>query len=308
MADTMTTDVKTAALMGRHIKQAETLIEALPYIREFRDCVFVVKYGGSAMVQDELKAGVLLDLLLLKFVGIKPVVVHGGGKQISALLKKVGKQPTFIDGLRVTDAETMDIVEMVLAGNINKEIVADLNRQGGRAVGLTGKDGDILLAKKIKSAVDYGQVGEVVSVNTDLIQLLLDRDYIPVIAPVGVDRDGTTLNLNADTVAGALAASLRAEKFILITDEPGVLRDQHDPATLIKTITMADHQQLLKDKVIDGGMIPKLESCIDALQRGVKKAHIISGAIPHSLLIEIFTAGGSGTEIVLKGKKEKGKP
>ena len=242
----------------------------------------------------------LFDLLLLKFVGIKPVVVHGGGKQISALLKKVGKQPTFIDGLRVTDAETMDIVEMVLAGNINKEIVADLNRQGGRAVGLTGKDGDILLARKLQGKVDYGQVGEVVSINTDLVQLLLDRDYIPVIAPVGVDRDGTTLNLNADTVAGALAAALHAEKFILITDELGVLRDQQDPATLIKTITMADHQQLLKDKVIDGGMIPKLEACIDALQRGVKKAHIISGEVPHSLLIEVFTAGGIGTEIVLK--------
>ncbi|HNW93056.1 MAG TPA: acetylglutamate kinase, partial [bacterium] len=166
--------------MAQHIKQAEVLIEALPYIQQFRDCVFVIKYGGSAMVRDELKASVLLDLLLLKFVGIKPVVVHGGGKQISALLKKVGKQPTFIDGLRVTDAETMDIVEMVLAGNINKEIVADLNRRGGRAVGLTGKDGDILLAKKIAAKVDYGQVGEVDKINTDLVQLLFDRDYIPV--------------------------------------------------------------------------------------------------------------------------------
>ncbi len=295
-----------ADAMEPFIRKAEVLIEALPYIRAFRDSIVVIKYGGSAMVDDALKASVLLDLLLLKYVGIKPVVVHGGGKQISALLKKVGKQPTFINGLRVTDAETMDIVEMVLAGQINKDIVADLNRQGGRAVGLTGKDGNILLAKKIAGEYDYGQVGEVDKVDTDLLTLLLERDYIPIIAPIGVDAAGVTLNLNADTAAAGIAAALRAEKFILLTDELGVLRDQHDPATLIKTITMADHQQLRKDKIIDGGMLPKLDACIDALQRGVRKAHVISGMVPHALLIELFTETGVGTEIVLKkGRRAK---
>lgn len=295
-----------ADAMEPFIRKAEVLIEALPYIRAFHDSIVVIKYGGSAMVDDALKASVLLDLLLLKYVGIKPVVVHGGGKQISALLKKVGKQPTFVNGLRVTDAETMDIVEMVLAGQINKDIVADLNRQGGRAVGLTGKDGNLLLAKKIAGEYDYGQVGEVDKVDTDLLTLLLERDYIPIIAPIGVDAAGVTLNLNADTAAAGIAAALRAEKFILLTDELGVLRDQHDPGTLIKTITMADHQQLLRDKVIDGGMLPKLDACIDALQRGVRKAHVISGMVPHALLIELFTETGVGTEIVLKkGRRAK---
>lgn len=280
-------------------QKAEVLIEALPYIRDFNNSIFVIKYGGSAMVKEELKESVLLDILLMKLVGIRVVIVHGGGKRISELLKQLGKKATFVDGLRVTDAETMDVAEMVLAGQINGEIVATLNRHGGRAVGLSGKDGNLLLARKKAGKVDLGQVGEVVKINSELVTFLLDKDYIPVIAPVGVDQAGTTLNLNADTVAGSLAAALRAAKFILLTDELGVLKDPKDPATLIPTISVDEFHPLRRDGIIAGGMIPKVESCLEALHGGVGKSHIISGEVKHSLLIEIFTHTGIGTEIVL---------
>jgi len=281
------------------IRKAEVLIEALPYIQEFRGSIFIIKYGGSAMVEDELKESVLLDVLLLQLVGIQVVIVHGGGKQISKQLDKLGKKPTFIDGLRVTDSETMDIVEMVLAGKVNKEIVSSINRQGGHAVGLTGKDDQILIGRRKESEVDLGHVGEIDKINCRLLNTLLQQDYIPVIAPIGIGVDGETLNLNADTVAGRLAGVLKARKLILLTDEPGVLRQPGELSSLIPTITSTDFMALRKSGVIDGGMIPKVESCLAALQEGVEKVHIISGKVRHSILLEIFTTTGIGTEIIL---------
>ena len=282
--------------------RVDVLLEALPYIREFRGKSVIIKYGGSAMEQADLKDQFALDVILLQLVGISPIIVHGGGPQIGALMKKLGKEPQFIGGMRVTDAETVDIVEMVLVGKINKEIVGLINLHGGRAVGLSGKDGDLLRAKKRlhKTAdgqeVDLGLVGAVEHVNTEPIRLLEDQGFVPVIAPVGVGARGETLNINADLVAGEVAAALGAEKLIHLTDVQGI---KGTDGKLISTLSRKEAERLMQTGVIDGGMLPKVESALRALEGGTAKAHIIDGRVPHAILLELFTREGVGTEIVL---------
>ena len=277
-------------------------MEALPYIREFRGKTVVIKYGGAAMEQADLKRSFALDVILLHFVGINPVIVHGGGPQIGALMKRLGKEPQFVGGMRVTDEETVEIVEMVLVGKINKEIVGLINYHGGKAVGLSGKDGSLLRARRRPhrlasgEEVDIGLVGEVESVKPDLIRLLEDHGFVPVIAPVGVGADGETYNINADLVAGDVAAALGAEKLIHLTDVQGILGDD---GHLLSTLNRKEAERLMDDKVIDGGMLPKVESSVRALRGGTAKAHIIDGRVPHAILLELFTREGIGTEIVL---------
>ena len=286
--------------------RAKVLIEALPYIRRFSKATIVVKYGGHAMVDERLKKNFALDIILMKYVGLNPIVVHGGGPQIGKLLKKLSIESEFVDGMRVTDKQTMDVVEMVLVGKVNKEIVALINQNGGQSVGLSGKDGQLITAKKMKymrqtgvdqppEIIDMGMVGEITSVKNRVLLDLLEGEFIPVIAPVGAGRRGETYNINADLVAGSIAASLKARKLVLLTDTEGVL----DPdGKLITTIKMKDQQGLIHNGTIKGGMIPKIKCCVDALKGGVKKAHIIDGRKDHSILLEIFTKGGVGTEIV----------
>ncbi len=289
-------------MSGPGNQRVDVLLEALPYIREFRGKSVIIKYGGSAMEQADLKDQFALDVILLQLVGISPIIVHGGGPQIGALMKKLGKEPQFIGGMRVTDAETVDIVEMVLVGKINKEIVGLINLHGGRAVGLSGKDGDLLRAKKRlhKTAdgqeVDLGLVGAVEHVNTEPIRLLEDQGFVPVIAPVGVGARGETLNINADLVAGEVAAALGAEKLIHLTDVQGI---KGTDGRLISTLSRKEAEGLMQSGVIDGGMLPKVESALRALEGGTAKAHIIDGRVPHAILLELFTREGVGTEIVL---------
>jgi len=286
------------------IKRAEILIESLPYIREFYHQVFVIKYGGHAMEDEILKRGFALDMVLLKYVGLNPIIVHGGGPQIGQFLKKMGIDSQFVGGLRVTDSATMDVVEMVLAGKVNKEIVHLINQAGGIAVGLSGKDGKLIEAEKISleeeelkdrpsEIIDLGHVGKVVSVNKEILSVL--NNFIPVIAPIGVGKNGETLNINADLVASKIAISLKAKKLILLTDVPGVLNEE---GRLIPSITLEDAKRLLDNDLIKGGMLPKLKGAIDAVENGVEKAHIIDGRLPHAVLLEVFTARGIGTEIV----------
>jgi acetylglutamate kinase len=283
-------------------RRAEILMEALPYIREFRGKTVVIKYGGAAMERSELKEPFALDVILLKFVGINPVIVHGGGPQIGALMKRLGKEPKFVGGMRVTDAETVEIVEMVLVGKINKEIVGLINHHGGRAVGLSGKDANLIRAHRRLhktpggEEIDIGLVGEVDSVNAEPIRLLEEHGYVPVIAPVGVGRDGETYNINADIVAGEVAAALGAEKLIHLTDVQGIL---DGAKTFLSTLSRGDAERLMGAGVIDGGMLPKVESSLRALKGGTAKAHIIDGRVPHAILLELFTREGIGTEIVL---------
>jgi len=283
-------------------RPVEVLLEALPYIREFRGKSVVIKYGGSAMESDDLKESFALDVVLLHLVGINPVIVHGGGPQIGALMKKLGKQPAFVGGMRVTDAETMEIVEMVLVGKINKEIVGLINHHGGRAVGLSGKDGNLLRARKrlhrtaTGDSVDIGLVGEVEAVGVEAIRLLEDRAFVPVIAPVGVGSRGETYNINADLVAGEVAAALGAEKLIHLTDVQGI---KDTDGRLISTLSRKEAERLVQSGVIDGGMLPKVESALRALEAGTAKAHIIDGRVAHAILLELFTREGVGTEIVL---------
>jgi acetylglutamate kinase len=284
------------------LRRAEILLEALPYIREFRGKTVVIKYGGAAMEEADLKGSFALDVILLRLVGINPVIVHGGGPQIGALMKRLGKEPRFVGGMRVTDEETVEIVEMVLVGKINKEIVALINLRGGRAVGLSGKDGDLIRARRrlhrlpSGETVDLGLVGEVESINPRAIRLLEEHGFVPVIAPVGVGASGETYNINADLVAGAVAAALGAEKLIHLTDVQGIL---HEDRRLISTLTRKDAERLMDAGVIDGGMMPKVESALHALEGGTPKAHIIDGRIPHAILLELFTKEGVGTEITL---------
>jgi acetylglutamate kinase len=284
------------------IKRAEILLEALPYIREFRGKTVVIKYGGAAMERADLKEPFALDVILLKFVGINPVIVHGGGPQIGALMKRLGKEPKFVGGMRVTDQETVEIVEMVLVGKINKEIVGLINLHGGRAVGLSGKDANLIRARRRGHRlpdgreVDIGLVGEVESVNAEPIRLLEEHGFVPVIAPVGVGHDGETYNINADIVAGEVAAALGAEKLIHLTDVQGIL---DDGKRLLSTLARSEAERLMSAGVIDGGMIPKVESSLRALKGGTAKAHIIDGSVPHAILLELFTREGIGTEIVL---------
>ena len=279
-------------------EQAEILVQALPYIRRFYGKTVVIKYGGNAMTDESLKAGVTKDIVLLRYVGMRPVVVHGGGPEITELMKKMGKEPNFVGGLRVTDAETMEIVEMVLAGKTNKSIVSLINSQGGQAVGLSGKDANLLVAKKsMPGGVDLGQVGEIVQVNTEIVQTLINEGYIPVIASVAVGEQGESYNVNADHVAGELAGVLNAAKLITLTDVQGVYRDFSDKSSLISELSAGQAQELIDSGIIAKGMIPKIESCITAVQAGVEKAHIIDGTLPHALLMEIFTDTGIGTMI-----------
>jgi len=282
--------------------RVDILLEALPYIREFRGKSVVIKYGGSAMEQADLKEPFALDVILLHLVGINPIIVHGGGPQIGALMKKLGKEPKFLGGMRVTDAETVEIVEMVLVGKINKEIVGLINLHGGRAVGLSGKDGDLLRARKrlhrtpSGEEVDLGLVGAVEHVNAEPIRLLEGQGFVPVIAPVGVGSRGETYNINADLVAGEVAAALGAEKLIHLTDVQGI---KGIDGKLISTLSRKEAERLMQSGVIDGGMLPKVESALRALEGGTAKAHIIDGRVPHAILLELFTREGVGTEIVL---------
>jgi len=283
------------------MNHVETLIEALPYIKRFAGQTMVVKYGGSAMLDDSLKAAVMQDIALLHYVGLQPIVVHGGGPEISEAMKKMGKESHFVSGLRVTDAETMEIVEMVLAGKTNKGIVAHLNQQGATAVGLSGKDGNLIVADKDTSKGDIGYVGKVIKINPQLIHTLTRDGYVPVISSVAIGESGESYNINADTAAGALAAALGATKLILMTDVEGLYRDFTDKSSLISTLTRDEASAMLDSGQIDRGMIPKLESCITALDGGVARAHIIDGRAPHALLTEIFTDEGIGTMIYQPG-------
>lgn len=293
--------------MEKFIGKAEVLMEALPYIRRFYGKTFVVKYGGNAMVEEELKASFAQDMVLLKYVGINPVVVHGGGPQINEVLKKMGTPTQFVRGMRVTDQETMDIVEMVLVGKINKEIVNLINQHGGMAVGLSGKDGGLIQARKMSVTVssegeapeiiDIGMVGEIVGINPTVINSLDENKFIPVIAPVGAGERGETYNINADLVAGQIAEALGAEKLILLTDVEGV-KDRK--GELLSTLKINQARKLIQEGVVGEGMIPKVECCIEALKSGVGKTHIIDGRVKHAVLLEIFTKEGVGTEVVRK--------
>jgi acetylglutamate kinase len=286
---------------------AEILVAALPYIRRFRDKRIVIKYGGSAMTDPRLKRDFAVDIALLSFIGMKPVIVHGGGPQIGELLKKIGKETRFVKGLRVTDEETMDVVEMVLVAKVNKDVVAMINQHGGKAVGISGMDGGLIKAKKAPPArvagidEDLGLVGEVDSIDPDLIASLEAKGFIPVIAPVGAGPDGKPYNINADTAAGALSAALKAEKFILLTDVPGVLDANQQ---LVSSLSVDRADGLTRTGTISGGMIPKIRCCLTALRGGVSKAHIIDGRVQHALLLELLTDQGIGTEIVREGAPE----
>jgi acetylglutamate kinase len=298
--------------MRTGLDRARILIEALPYIRKFNGQTMVIKYGGHAMVDDKLKRGFALDIVLMKYVGLNPVVVHGGGPQIGEVLSRMSIKSNFVAGHRVTDEQTLDVVEMVLAGKVNKEIVAMINQHGGQAVGLSGKDAHLITAKKLQllskpdstadashnppEIIDIGMVGEVVSVNNRVIKSLMENQFIPVIAPVGVGKDNETYNINADLVAGHVASSLRAKKLILLTDVEGVLDRS---GNLVSTLTAEEAQGMIDNGVIKEGMIPKLQCCLEALRGQVEKAHIIDGRDEHALLLEIFTDEGVGTEIVL---------
>ncbi len=282
---------------------ARVLSESLPYIRAFQGKTLVVKYGGNAMVDENLKAGFARDIVLLKLVGMNPVIVHGGGPQIGRLLEQIGKESTFVEGMRVTDRETMDVVEMVLGGLVNKEIVNLINRAGGRAVGLTGKDGDFIHARKLTftrqapemkapEIIDIGHVGEVASIDTAIVDMLVQSDFIPVIAPIGVGEDGQSYNINADLVAGKVAETLRAEKLILLTNTPGVVDAD---GQLLTGLSAADVERLIAEGVIHGGMLPKINCALDAVRAGVRTAHIIDGRVEHAVMLEIFTDEGVGT-------------
>ena len=277
--------------------RVSVLSEALPYIQRFAGRRVVVKYGGAAMVKEELREAVFRDLALLACVGVQPVVVHGGGPEINQWLGKMAIEPHFRNGLRVTDAATMDVVEMVLVGRVNKQIVNGLNRVGGKAVGLAGCDGSLVRARTFGDGSN-GLVGDVAAVNPAVLKPLLESGYIPVISSVAPNAEGQAHNINADTVAGELAASLQAEKLILLTDTPGILQDRTNPASLIRQLTLADARQLIADGVVEGGMTPKTQSCIRALAQGVRAAHIVDGRVSHSLLLEVFTNAGIGTMLV----------
>lgn len=292
--------------MKEIIRKAEVLIDALPYIRNFYGKTLVIKYGGAAQTRDELKELFSQDIAMLNFIGIRTVIVHGGGPKISAIMEKMGKKPKFVHGQRVTDQETMDIVEMVLGGLVNKEIVSLINRHGGKAVGLSGKDGGLIRAQKkpirkvtpeagVSEIVDLGLVGEVTSIDPSILDGLERSGFIPVISPIGVGPEGETLNINADYVASAVASALKAEKLILLTDVAGLLDKK---GTVISTLKKSRIAKLVKDGTISGGMLPKVQACMSALEQGVGKTHIVDGRVPHCLLLEIFTREGIGTQIL----------
>jgi acetylglutamate kinase len=289
------------------IAKAEILIEAVPYIRTYHGKTFVIKYGGNAMINEDLKRGVMQDIVLLKFLGVNPVVIHGGGPEITQMLNRIGKKSEFVQGLRVTDAETMEIVQMVLVGKLNKEIVSKLNLIGGKAVGLSGQDANLLIARKTAPTMpaefrgevpDIGYVGEVVQINTTILEQLITQNYIPVVSSIGVGADGQSYNINADTAAGELAAALKAEKLIMLTDVEGIFEDYQDKSSLISALQIERAYQMINNGKIEGGMIPKVEACITALKGGVNRTHIIDGRQLHSMLLEILTDKGIGTMVV----------
>ena len=292
--------------MKKFIHKAETLLEALPFIKNFHGKTVVIKYGGSAMVSEKLKDGFAQDIIMMKYTGINPVIVHGGGPQIGKTLDALGIQSEFIDGQRVTNKDMIDVVEMVLGGKVNKEIVSLISRHGGNAVGITGKDGDLIQAKKHKRVkhspetnrpeiIDMGLVGEVTKVNPKILEVLHQNEFIPVIAPTGKGIEGETLNINADFVAAAIASALKAEKLVLMTDTAGVQREN---GNLITELTRKEANKLIKSGVIHDGMLPKVTCCLDSLKSGVPKTHIIDGRVEHSLLLELFTDEGIGTQII----------
>lgn len=294
--------------MASALEKASVLVEALPYIKKFHGKTVVIKYGGHAMINDDLKQAVLTDVVLMKYVGMHPVIVHGGGPEITGMLKRVDIDSRFVGGLRVTDQETMEIVEMVLVGKINKDIVARINNYGGQAVGLSGKDASLLNAVKKQGRVkrpdgatemvDIGYVGEITRVSPDIVATLIGEGYIPVVAPVAVGSQGESYNVNADTAASALAVALKADKLIILTDVEGILEDRSDPRSLISTITRAEVPGLVDRGIIDGGMIPKVECCVRALDGGVSTTHILDGRVPHCILLEVFTDKGIGTMVI----------
>lgn len=284
--------------MEKYLNKAEVLIEALPYIQRFNRKVIVVKYGGSAMVDEDLKKRVIEDVTLLKLVGFKPIIVHGGGKDINKWVERAGMKPRFINGLRVTDAETMEIAEMVL-GKVNKNLVQLVESLGVRAIGLSGKDGGFLtVEKKLSEGQDIGFVGEVTKVNTEILYDLLEKDFLPIICPIGLDENYQTYNINADDAACAIARAMEAEKLAFLTDIEGVYKNPEDSSTLISELTVEEAKKLMGEGYIGGGMLPKIQNCIDAIENGVERVHILDGRIPHCLLLEIFTNKGIGTAIL----------
>lgn len=288
--------------MDLYLQKAEVLIEALPYIQRFNRKVIVVKYGGSAMVDDELKKHVIQDVTLLKLVGFKPIIVHGGGKEISKWVGKVGKEAKFVNGLRVTDAETMEIAEMVL-GKVNKELVQLIQQLGVRAIGISGKDGGLLsVEKKYSNGEDIGFVGEITNVNAKILWDLLEKDFLPVVAPIGLDENFDMYNINADDAACAIAQAMNAEKLAFLTDVEGVMRDPADKNSLISELTIEEARELISNGNIGGGMLPKINNCISAIENGVSRVHILDGRIAHCLLLEIFTNKGIGTAILGEGE------
>jgi acetylglutamate kinase len=284
--------------------KAETLIEAIPYIRRFAGAITVVKYGGSAMVKPELKKAVIEDIAMLKYIGLKPVVVHGGGPEISNHLARLGKESVFIDGLRVTDEETASVAEMVLSGSIGKSLVDNLEQVGIKAVGISGKDGRTFLCEKKKDEKgrDLGFVGEIKKVDTTLVDSLLKSNFVPVLSPVGVDTEGNTYNINADYAASAIAGALSAQKLIFLTDVEGILKDKDDPSTIIRTLTHSEALSYIGKGIIKGGMIPKVQCCLDGLDKGVESVHVLDGRLPHAILLEIFTTRGIGTMVTKENK------
>ncbi|MFZ2410816.1 MAG: acetylglutamate kinase [Candidatus Methanoperedens sp.] len=292
------------------LKRENILIEALPYIREFYDSIIVIKMGGHAIVDPAIMEMIVQDIVLLKFVGIHPVIVHGGGPEITEKMERMGKKPEFVAGLRVTDDETLEIARMVLVGNVNSKIVSLISKHGGKGVGLSGSDGRLIVAKKlapqrvtvggVEKEIDLGWVGETELINPEIVMILAGKGYIPVISPIATDEKGNDLNVNADTVAGDIASALGAKKLIALTDVPGVLRDPHDPDTRISKIAFEEIETLIADDIISGGMIPKVKSSAAALKGGVRHVHIIDGSRPHALLLELFTHEGIGTMIYRK--------
>ena len=276
--------------------RAEILTQALPYIREYTGKTIVVKYGGNAMINDALKRAVIGDCVLLQSIGVKVVLVHGGGPEISGFMDKVGKEPEFVDGLRVTDRETAELAQMVLAGKIGKQLVGLINNMGGKAVSLSGVDADLIRAEKLDAV--HGYVGNITGVNSEIINVFLDNGIIPVISPVGCDSEGNIYNINADSAAASVAGALRAQSLINLSDIPGLLRDKDDPESLIKKLYVSDAPELMREGVISGGMIPKVNCCTEAIRRGVKRVFIIDGRIPHAILLETLTAEGLGTMFV----------
>lgn len=280
------------------LEKAEILVEALPYIKEFHGKKVVIKYGGAAMGDCMLKEKIMQDIVLMKYVGMHPIIVHGGGPEINIMLKRLNLKSEFVDGLRVTDHDTMEIVEMVLGGKVNKEIVAGINASGGKAIGISGKDGKLIMATPAEDSERMGFVGRVGQINPEIITTLIENGYIPVIAPIGMDEQRNSYNINADLVAAAIAVAMKADKLVLLTDVPGLLRDPKDPDTLISVLKTSEVVKYIEQGVISGGMTPKVQCCVEAVTGGVGRTHIVDGRVPHSILLEVFTRQGVGTMVV----------